>query len=91
MAIAVPQAAANATMSAAGSPKNHAQTAVTIVARASMPNSMPCGDAERSSEPMAMATTPPAAAAPTMAPSATFSDTPGKWSERSRNARKKIM
>jgi len=70
------RAAVNATAMTVVRLKNQAQVAVTIGARVSMENKMTAGARARSSEPIAIAASPPAAAAATRAPSATLCDTP---------------
>src|SRR5262249_37390033 len=74
--------------SAAHSPKNAAQTAVTRVATPSTLNVMTDGRWDRSADPRAVPRKPPRVAATSSPPRATLSFTPWKCSVRSRNARK---
>src|SRR5690349_10323849 len=86
-----PNAATRATVSAAHSPKNIAQSADTSVETPSIPNMMTYGLRARSAEPSAVPAKPPSVAAASNPPSATLSFTPWKCSVLSRNARKNTV
>ena len=82
------QVAANATSTAAASPKNQAHAAAAIGAIVSIEYRIACGARARSTEPTAMAVRLPADTPATMAPSARLWETP-KWPLRNTKARKK--